>query len=586
MNRITTLALLAMTSIAVAAPPLQRLAADAPLAQEIGKRMNAAERSKRVMKKSAKGSVYLQHEIQATVSEAFADTLAGKGQKRGKVTVEKIAKLHPDILRVEARHLSSRAWLNGLEMPEAVRRADGTIPRIARNVTLILRPNADALDTLAKLRAVPEFERLALDVARAPLANPVDERFNQQWALPKIGVPDALDVPPRGPIKVAVIDTGADLNHPDFAGKIVFHDGYGGVLGVGGFDDGWAPPDTGTKFDHGTHVAGIIAAKHDTRGIAGVSNQVQLMIMNCATWGAPFKDEYLIFGAGDAIRDAVDRGARVINCSFSGVDLDIPVLNDGVTGAIDDAYDNYILVVVSAGNEQQDVSSFWGQSAVPFIVSATMQAAQTADPEVFDALYSNFGARVDIAAPGTAILSTVPSWSIENDPNLDPPGPVGPPPIVYSDGATYRRKNGTSMAAPQVSGAAATIMSMNPGLIYDRGTKQLLQRMAQDAGAPGKDNQYGWGLLRLRTDFLWPLRNADAFVTNHAYNLDVQNGHYENPYQNLPAAIAAVPNGGTLVLNGGYRSLGNYNYPAPAQPITKPCVLTALPDHPVTIGQP
>ena len=162
---------------------------------------------------------------------------------------------------------------------------------------------------------------------------------------------------------------------------------------------------------------------------------------------------------------------------------------------------------------------------------------------------------MDLAAPGTSIYSTVPGG--------------------------YGNKTGTSMAAPQVSGAAALIMSMNPTLIGDRSTRHLLIRMAQDKGAAGYDEQYGWGALRLRQSTLQACRDATAFVSS-ASTAGTENGRYDTPWRTLLDALRNVPNGATLILNGGVTDVPVYTYPPTI--ILKPCTLSAIPDRPVTIG--
>jgi hypothetical protein len=136
------------------------------------------------------------------------------------------------------------------------------------------------------------------------------------------------------------------------------------------------------------------------------------------------------------------------------------------------------------------------------------------------------------------------------------------------------------MAAPQVSGAAALIMSMNPTLIGDESTRHLLLRMAQDKGPPGYDEQYGFGVLRLRQSTLQACRDATAFVSSAS--TAPEGGNYDWPWRSLPAALTNVPNGATLILNGGTTDVPVYNYPPIT--ITKPCTLSVIPDRPAVIG--
>jgi subtilisin family serine protease len=205
----------------------------------------------------------------------------------------------------------------------------------------------------------------------------------------------------------------------------------------------------------------------------------------------------------------------------------------------------------------------WAQSAVPLIVSASMQDPLGGAREVWDYTYSNFGPRIDLCAPGTSILSTVPTG-----------GPPGSP--------IYGTMQGTSMAAPHVAGAAAQVISMNPNLIDDHSAKHLLFRMAADIGAEGKDILHGYGLLRLRREHLQVVRDADRFVGNTDFT-GGDHGTYDQPYNDILTGIANIPDGGTLVLNAGDVSTTEFHYPAVT--IAKRCVLKALPDSHVIIGQ-
>jgi len=302
-------------------------------------------------------------------------------------------------------------------------------------------------------------------------------------------------------------------------------------------------------------VAGIVAAGlNNGIGVAGFGNQIQLLVYNCAQWNSS-ANQYKIANADDAINQAITDGARVINCSFGSSGGLESSLND----VINEAYNHDVLLVVAAGNNASDVSgpngAQWSQSAIPFIISATKS------DDTFDASYSNFGARIDLAAPGTAIYSTVPL-------NANPP---------------YASNSGTSMATPMVSGAAALVMSMNPNLIEDQAAANLLVRMARDLGSPGRDILYGRGRLFLSAPDLRAVRAADAFVSNVPNQPFGESGKYAEPWRSLPAAIAAAPHGAVLVLNGGIVPSSSYNYPAIT--IRQPCTLMAIPDVPVIIGR-
>ena len=154
----------------------------------------------------------------------------------------------PEVVHAELGLMVSR-YVEGRVL--TVADVQASIPRIARNFTAILRPGADAVAVRTALQKHPGVARVDLK-SIAPLhAAPNDTSYSQQWAPPVTGLETAWEVPGRGHIRVAVIDTGVLLTHPEFENRIVFEDGYAD------FDNGSAPA-SGNSYDHGTHVAGIV----------------------------------------------------------------------------------------------------------------------------------------------------------------------------------------------------------------------------------------------------------------------------------------------------------------------------------------
>jgi subtilisin family serine protease len=274
-----------------------------------------------------------------------------------------------------------------------------------------------------------------------------DPLQSEQWAFsPKsvLDLPSAWQLSQGAGVTVAVVDTGAKLDHPDLAPNIwtnfgeipdngVDDDHNGYVDDVQGVDltSTSARQDLSDGHGHGTHVAGIIAAARNGRGVVGVAPKARLMIVKVMN----AKGEGTTGAVAEGIRYAAANGARVINVSIQGNDPD-PRMNDAIAAA---AAAN-ALVVVAAGNSSRDIDS---QPSYPAAIPApNLVAVAATSPDTGKALNSgsNFG-RLDVqlAAPGENILST-----------------------ANTGGYVYL--TGTSMAAPMVSGVAALVAALNPNL--------------------------------------------------------------------------------------------------------------------------
>jgi len=209
--------------------------------------------------------------------------------------------------------------------------------------------------------------------------------------------------------------------------------------------------------DHGTHVAGIIAAKRNNgMGMNGVANNVEIMPIRVVPNGDEYdKDVYL------AIKYAVDNGAKIINTSFGKY---YSPDSDKVREAIAYAGQNDVLIVNAAGNEGQDLDKkdVYPNDAIGTSkeVSNTFISVGSLYPKYGSSMiasYSNYAKiNVDVFAPGSKIYSTIP-------------------------GNNYGSKNGTSMASPAVAGIAALIMSQYPKL-----TAAQVKQIILDSGLPLK----------------------------------------------------------------------------------------------------
>jgi hypothetical protein len=264
------------------------------------------------------------------------------------------------------------------------------------------------------------FSRTDGSDTRSIYAQSGDLLLSQQWGYYDINA-NWINAPTTTTgVTVAVIDTGVDYNHPDLVGKVV--KGYDFVNG---------DSDPMDDHGHGTHVAGIIAAKanNGNYGIAGVSWNAKIYAikaLSSAGWGNGY-DIAL------AIRAAANNSAvKVINMSLGGSDYS-SVEKDAVAYAV---MTKGKLLVASAGNSGTNAYNYPAAFSIDYPGRVLAVAAH--EPDHCKAEFSTYGTWVSISAPGTEILSTVP---------ISVPG-------IWS-GTGFFFLDGTSMAAPHVAGAAA-----------------------------------------------------------------------------------------------------------------------------------
>jgi flagellar hook assembly protein FlgD len=301
---------------------------------------------------------------------------------------------------------------------------------------------------------------------------PTDKSFKKQWYLNQISAPKAWDTT-RGSsnITVAVIDGGVQKDHPDLAGKIVKP--YNAVTG-------------GTIYkldDHGTHVAGIIAASVNGKGIAGVAPNVKIMPINAFT-----SNGAAAYDVVHAIYYAVRNGANIINLSLGGYKYSY-----SMDEAIGYAFTQGTVIIAAAGNSDTYYNTYPAAYDGAFGVSATNSNDKITQ-------FSNYGNYIDFAAPGEDIYSTV-------------------------AGSGYDYMDGTSMASPVVSGVAALILSKNP-LLSPNEVKAILANSAIDLGNGGWDYFYGYGRVNAyRALQATPLPMSAITATSKSFTMKGTNRH-------------------------------------------------------------
>lgn len=316
-----------------------------------------------------------------------------------------------------------------------------------------------------------------------------EELSNELWGLEALGITTTLWEEASGTgVIVAVVDTGVDGTHPDLQGQVI--EGYRPFTGE------VLPEGTDSSFGgaHGTHVAGTIAAKKDGKGIVGVAPGAKIMPI------VIFDDPALVGGNGYVGDDyvaagiiwAVNLGAKVMNHSWGGWGYSYTMKE-----AFDYALEHGVVMVVSAGNATSD-SHHQYPAGYPGVI-------QVAALEYYGGSYrvAEFSSRSDgvsVGAPGVQILSTVPGPRSRGYEGHNPNVPA-------SNGGTYDYYQGTSMAAPHVTGAVAVLLQKFPNAKPWQ-IRKLLENTAYDFNWKDKlgwDHDTGYGLVKLNTALQGPL---------------------------------------------------------------------------------
>ncbi len=299
--------------------------------------------------------------------------------------------------------------------------------------------------------AEPNYYRYALEV-------PNDPKYRYQWNYRIVQAPLGWDIQKGDPsIIVAVLDTGVDLSHPDLVGNL-----------TSGYDFAYGDSVPDDVSGHGTHVSGTIAAMtNNGMGVAGLTWRCLIMpvkVLANEGWGTEFD-----LSAG--IVYAAQKGAKIINMSlgsyYSG-ELEVE--------AIDYAHNGGLVIVAATGND--DISQIVYPAAYPNTIA--VGATDLHDERAF---YSNYGATLDVMAPG-------------GDMRVDGDGDGYPDGILSTLlGGTYGYYQGTSMATPHVSALAALIMSKG---VTDNGeVRNIIESSVDDLGTPGWDIYTGFGRINV-----------------------------------------------------------------------------------------
>lgn len=315
-----------------------------------------------------------------------------------------------------------------------------TLPQIGVSVLSIDEAQSDRI--AKSLSSTGLFTFVEQDFVARASATPNDPSYSLQWHLPKIQAPTAWDLTTGAAgVPIALIDSGVDSTHPDLSSKVVAGWNYIG-----------SNSDTSDQLGHGTETAGVLAAASNNGfGIAGVSwaNTIMpLVVLNGANF-AYYSD------IASAINYAADHGVRVVNISIGG-----STSSSVMQSAVDYAWSKGTVVFAAAGNSSNSTLNYPAACTNAVAVSAT-------DANDALAYFSSYGSDIDVAAPGTSIVTTV-------------------------MGGGTSAVDGTSFSSPIAAGVAALMLAANPSLSATQ-VVSLLEQNSDDLGPAGWDPQFGWG---------------------------------------------------------------------------------------------
>jgi minor extracellular protease Epr len=314
--------------------------------------------------------------------------------------------------------------------------------------------SADIPESISeKLKKNPKIKYVEED-AQVQIAGKPSQSQPQQppqqitWGVARVKAPEAWGNSTGTNVKIAVLDTGISSNHPDLTVS-------GGINLVGTSKNNKWNDDNG----HGTHVAGIIAARNNTIGVVGVALDAQLYAVKVLdAYGNGYISDVI-----EGIDWAVQNNMNVVSMSL-GTAAYSQALNDTTANA----YKAGILLVAAAGNSG-DGNLSTDDVLYPAKFDSVI-AVSAIDYNNIAPVWSADGAKIELAAPGVDIYST------------------------WINGG-YADASGTSMAAPFVSGVAALAKSRNLSMTPQE-IRSTLAYNAIDLGDPGRDRIYGFGLVQ------------------------------------------------------------------------------------------
>jgi serine protease len=387
-----------------------------------------------------------------------------------------------------------------------------------------LQADADPEALARRLQAQPDVDYAQARYRVRPAFVPNDPLYREQWNYPALDMERAWDINPgaASAVTVAVLDSGIayrsiTLRFDTFPLRL---DGvlfpslgtidvpFAAAPDLGGADRFIAPRDfiwddtTPVDMDgHGTHVAGIIGqSTNNNVGVAGMAFNVRLMPVKVIDgfWDAAFDSPFI--GTDDVVargvRYAVDNGARVLNMSIGRTGPPAPVVQEAIAYAVSRG----AFVAVAGGNDFREGNPTERLAEFAPQING-MVAVSAVGRDRARAIYSSTGPHIELTAPGgdasrggatSAILQQTYDLDFVET-FFDGPSRFRPPRF---DVFAYERFQGTSMAAPHVSGLAA--MLIQQGITNPAAIEAAMKQYATDLGASGRDDEYGFGMINPR----------------------------------------------------------------------------------------
>lgn len=336
------------------------------------------------------------------------------------------------------------------KIKEETQTKDSNIVNAVGAEVLEVEDDTNSRDAVLEYRSkfADKIDYAELDVQMKPTLIPNDPQLPNQWALPKMDAYNGWNISQGSEeVKIAVLDTGVNINHPDLVNKLA--PGYNVVDNNTDLTD---------LHGHGTLMMGIAGAQtNNSIGIAGVGINPKIMMLRISNneYGWAYSSDM-----AEAITYATDNGAKVISISFGSTYPSATIRN-----AVDYANARGVFITAAAGNDGITQPNY--PAAFEHVVSVG-----ATDQNDIKASWSNYGSWVDVTAPGVSIRST-------------------------NEAGNYSSVSGTSPATPHVAGLAALALSEN-NTLTPLEVENYIKTNTNDLGSVGRDDIYGYGRINIK----------------------------------------------------------------------------------------